>query len=54
MLAGAHDHGCGGAISVTERRCAAPISKVERYISERFCAILWRTVNTFSARHESE
>ena len=45
---------CGGAISVTERSWAAPISKVEPHISERFCAILWRAVNTFSARHESE
>ena len=25
-------HGCGGAISVTERRCAPPISKVESII----------------------
>ena len=28
-------NGCGGAISVTERRCAAPISKVESHISDR-------------------
>ena len=28
-------NGCGGAISVTERSCAAPISKVERHISDR-------------------
>ena len=34
-------NGCGGAISVTERSPAAPISKVEPHISERFCAILW-------------
>ena len=34
-------NGCGGAISVTERSWAAPISKVEPHISERFCAILW-------------
>ena len=32
---------CGGAISVTERSWAGPISKVEPHISERFCAILW-------------
>ena len=28
------------AISVTEQRCAAPILKVERHISVRFCATL--------------
>ena len=31
----AHKNGHFGAISVTERSCAAPISKVESYISER-------------------
>ena len=30
-----HKHGCGDAISVTERSCAAPISKVESQISDR-------------------
>ena len=30
-----------GAISGTERSCAAPISKVECFISDRFCATLW-------------
>ena len=39
---------CGGAISVTERSCAAPILNVERYISNGFCAILWCSVNTYS------
>ena len=40
---------CGGAISVTERSCAAPILNVERYISNGFCAILWCSVNTYSS-----
>ena len=39
-----HKNGCGGgsggAISVTERSCAAPISKVKRDLSDKFCAIL--------------
>ena len=30
-----------GTISVTERSCASPISKVERHISDRFCSTLW-------------
>ena len=34
-----------GAISVTVRSCAAPISKVERHIWDRFCFILWCDVN---------
>ena len=33
-------NGCGGAVSVTERSCAAPIPKVERHLSDRFCAVL--------------
>ena len=37
----------GGAIFVRERSCAAPISKVERYVSDRFCAILWCIVVTY-------
>ena len=49
-----HMNGCGVAISVTERSCAAPISKVERDISDRFCAILWCKVNTYSARYGSK
>ena len=28
-------NGCGGAISVTERSCAAPISKVASHVSDR-------------------
>ena len=49
-----HKNGCGGAISVTERSCVLPISKVEVHISDRFCAILWRKVNTYSARRGSK
>ena len=47
---------CGGANTVTERSCAAPISKVERHISDRFCAIVivWCSVNTYSARRGSK
>ena len=30
-----HKNGDFGAISVTERSCASPIFKVERYISDR-------------------
>jgi len=36
-----HKNGDFGAISAAERSCAAPISKVERHISDRFCATLW-------------
>ena len=43
-------NGCGGAISVTERSCAVPTLKVGRHISDKFCAILWWSVNTYSAR----
>ena len=49
-----HKSGCGDAISVKERRGAATISKVERHISGRFCAILWCSVNTYSARTGSK
>ena len=28
-------NGCGGAISMTERSCGVPISKVELHISDR-------------------
>ena len=44
-----HKNGCGVEISVTERSCAEPISIVERHISDRFCAILWSSMNTYSA-----
>ena len=35
-----HKTGDFDLISVTERSCAAPVSKVERYISDRFCVTL--------------
>ena len=46
--------GCGGPISMTERSCVPPISKVERHIADRFCAILWCSVNTYSPRRGSK
>ena len=49
-----HKSGCGGAISVKERSGAAAISKVERHKSDRFCAILKCSVNTYSARTGSK
>ena len=47
---------CGGANTMTERSCAAPISKAERHISDSFCAIVivWCSVNTYSARRGSK
>lgn len=35
-----HNYGDFGEISGTERSCAAPISKVERHASDRFCSTL--------------
>ena len=49
-----HKKGDFCAISVTERSCAAPISKVERHISDRFCASFWCSVNRYSNRSGSE
>ena len=49
-----HKNSDFGAISVTERSCAAPISKVESHISDRFCATVWRRVNRYSDRGGSE
>ena len=46
--------GCGGTISMTERSCVPPISKVERHIADRFFAILWCSVNTHSPRRGSK
>ena len=43
-------NGCGGAISVTEQSCAAPISKVKSHITGRFYAILWCSVLIYSHR----
>ena len=36
-----HKNGDFGAISETLQSCAAPISKVECFILDRFCATLW-------------
>ena len=57
-----HKNGEFGAIFVTEQSFAAPISKVERHISDRFCITLWCNVSfvplqsiiqdKFSCRHE--
>ena len=45
----AHTTGNFGPISVTERSRAAPISKVGRHLSDRFCATLWKcSVNNYS------
>ena len=41
-----HKNGCG-AISATERSCAARISKVKRHTSDRFCAKLWCSIGGF-------
>ena len=50
-----HENGDFGAISVTKRSCGpAPISKVERHISDRFCVTLWCTVNRYSGYSGSE
>ena len=38
------------AISGTDQICAASITKVESRISDRFCAILWCSVNTVDSR----
>ena len=35
------------AINVTKQSCAAPIPKVERHLSDRFCASLWCGMNRF-------
>ena len=50
-----HENGDFGAISVTKRSCGpAPISKVERHISDRFCVTLWCIVNRYSGYSGSE
>ena len=44
-----HKNGDFGAIiSITERSCAAPMYKVKRHLSDRFCARLWCSVNRYS------
>ena len=42
-----------GAISVTERSCAALVSKVKSHISDR-CSYYTPDKNTFSLRHEKQ
>ena len=49
-----HKNGDFRAISVTERSCAAPISKVEPHISDMFCATLWCNANKYSHYSGSE
>ena len=41
-----HKNGDFGAISVMEESCAARFSKVERLISDKFCALLSCCVKT--------
>ena len=43
-----------GAISVTERGCAVPISAVESHLSDRFCATLKCSVNRYLDRSGSK
>ena len=47
-----HKNGDFGAISVTERSCAPPISKVESRISDWFT--LWCNLDRYSLRNGSE
>ena len=49
-----HKNGDFGAISVTEGSCAVPISKVERHISDWFCATLWCNVDRYSHPNGNE
>ena len=43
-----------GQIPLKERNRSVPISKMERHISNMFCATLWCSVNRYSNRSESE
>ena len=43
-----------GAISVTERNCTAPMSKVECHISDRFSNALWFILIRYSKHSGSE
>ena len=49
-----HKNSDFGCISVTERSCAALISKVESHISDRICATVWCSVNRYSDRRGRE
>ena len=48
-----HNTGKFCVISVTERNCAAPMSNVERHISDRLCAEFWCSWNRYSNRSKS-
>ena len=48
------ENGDFGWISMTERSCAAPITKVERHLSDSLCASLWCSVSTYSDRRGSK
>ena len=43
-----HKNSDFGAISATERSCAALTSKVDRHVLDRFCGTLWCSVNKYS------
>ena len=45
-----HKNSDFGMISVMRQSCTALISKVECHILDRFCALLWYSSNTYSAR----
>ena len=50
-----HKNGDFGAISVkNQASCAVPISKVERHILDKFCALFLCCVNGYSDRSGSE
>ena len=49
-----HKNGDCGAISIKERSCTAPISKMEPHISDKFFATLWCNVNRYSHCSGSE
>ena len=49
-----HKNTVFGAISLTEKRCAALISRVEGSLSDRFFAKLWCIVNFCSALRGSK
>ena len=49
-----HKNSDFGMISVMKQSCTAPISKVECHILDRFCAVLWYSLNTYSAHRGSK
>ena len=48
------ENGDFGWISMTERSCAATISKVDHILSDSLCASLWCSVSTYSDRRGSK